>query len=153
MFKLASSIGFALALADLKRRIHHWVRSGIFGAIGFVLLLIGLCFLLVALHLYLSGLLNPIASAAIIGGVLVLFALILFFVASRPMDRTAKAASAEQPVGQIGDALREGMARLGQAAGSEGSPLRNPLLQAAGVALVVGYFLGRRGRRPPAEKD
>jgi hypothetical protein len=139
MFKLASSIGFALALADLKRRIHHWVRSGIF--------------LLVALHLYLSGLLNPIASAAIIGGVLVLFALILFFVASRPMDRTAKAASAEQPVGQIGDALREGMARLGQAAGSEGSPLRNPLLQAAGVALVVGYFLGRRGRRQPAEKD
>jgi len=153
MFKLASSIGFALALADLKRRIHHWVRSGIFGAVGLALLLIGLCFLLVALHLYLSYLLSPIASAAIIGGVLVLAALILFFVATRPMKASVRAAGAQEPASQIGDAVREGMARLGQAAGSERSLLRNPLLQAAGVALIVGYFLGRRGRRKPAEKE
>lgn len=153
MFKLASSIGFALALADLKRRIHHWVRSGIFGAIGLALFLIGLCFLLVALHLYLSDLLSPIASASIIGGLLVLVALILFFMASRPLKATTRTASPQEPVGQIGDAVRDGWARLGQAAGSEGSPLRNPLLQAAGVALIVGYFLGRRGRRRPADKE
>jgi len=152
MFKLASSIGFALALADLKRRINHWVRSGIFGAIGLAFLLIGICFLLVALHLYLSGVLNPIASASIIGGVLVLVALILFFVASRPMKARVRTASAQEPASQIGDAVREGMARLGQAAGSSESPLRNPLLQAAGVALVVGYFLGRRGRRQKADR-
>jgi len=152
MFKFASSIGFALALADLKRRVRHWARSGILGAIGLVFLVIALCFLLVAAHLYLSGLLNPIASAAIIGGALLLIALMLFFLASRPMKERVRAATADQPVGQIGDMLRDGMARLGQAAGSSESPLRNPLLQAAGIALVVGYLLGRGGKRQKQER-
>ena len=71
MLKLASSIGLALAVADLKRRIQHWVRSGVYGVVGAVFALIGLCFLLVALHLWLSVLLNPIASALIIGGLFV----------------------------------------------------------------------------------
>ena len=64
MLKLASSIGLALALADLKQRIRHWVRAGYLGAVGALFAVIALCFFLVALHLYLSGLLNPIASAA-----------------------------------------------------------------------------------------
>jgi amino acid transporter len=147
MFKLASSIGLALALADLKRRIRHWVRTGILGAIGAVLALIALCFFLVAAHLYLSILLNPIASAAIIGGVLLLIALILFFIASRPMASRASAPKESEPAANVGDALKEGMARLGQAAGSSGSPLRNPLFQAAGVALIAGFFFGRRSKR------
>lgn len=153
MFKLASSIGFALALAELKQRIRHWVRSGMLGAVGGVILLIALCFLLVALHLYLSELLNPIASAGIIGGVLLLIAIILFFLASRPMRAKPAAASAQKPAEGIGDAFSDGLSKLGQMAGASGSPIRNPLFQAAGVALVVGYLLGRRGRRPKDDSE
>ena len=153
MFKLISSIGLALTLAEMKRRMRHWARSGLLAAIGLAVLVFAISFLLYAAHLYLSVLLNPIASAAIIGGVLLLLALLLFFLASRPMKERVRKTAATEPVGQIGDAVREGMARLGQAAGSSDSPLRNPLLQAAGVALIVGYFLGRRGRRQPAEKE
>ena len=152
MFKIASSIGFALALAELKQRIHHWVKSGIFGAVGCVILIIALCFLLVALHLYLSDLLNPIASAAIIGGVLLLLAIILFFLASRPM-RVKPASNTPSPAAGAGDAFSEGFAKLGQMAGGSGSPIRNPLFQAAGVALVVGYLLGRRGRRQKDDSE
>ena len=153
MFKLASSIGFALALAELKQRIRHWIRSGIFGVVGAVIAVIALCFLLVALHLYLSSLLNPIASAAIMGGALLLIAIILFFMASRPMRAKPAAASAAQPAEGVGDAFSDGLSKLSQMAGGSGSPIRNPLFQAAGVALVVGYLLGRRGRGSPRDKD
>ena len=150
MFKLASSIGLALALAELKQRIRHWVRSGIFGVLGAVILVIAICFFLVALHLYLSDLLNPIASASIIGGVLLLIALILFFLASRPM-RSAPATTTK-PVGQAGNTLSDSLSRLGQMAGGSGL-LGNPLLPIAGVALVVGYLLGRRGRGQQRDKN
>jgi hypothetical protein len=149
MFKLASSIGLALAIAELKRRIHHWIRSGIFGAVGAVIAVIAICFLLVALHLFLSDVLNPIASAAIIGGVLLLIALILFFVASRPMR--SGGAPAAKPALQGGDSFSDSLSRLSQMAGA-GGLLSNPLLPIAGVALVVGYLLGRRGRGAKSDK-
>jgi NADH:ubiquinone oxidoreductase subunit 6 (subunit J) len=137
MFKLASSIGLALALADLKRRIHYWVRTGILGAVGALFAVFALAFLLVAAHLSLSRLLNPIASAAIIGGVFLLIALILFFIASRPMTKRAPApAEADSPVASVGDALRDGMARFG-----------SPLFLSAAAALIAGIFLGRRTKR------
>ena len=153
MFKLASSIGLALALAELKQRIRHWIRSGIFGVVGAVIAVIALCFLLVALHLYLSGLLNPIASAAIIGGVLLLIAIILFFIASRPMRASPAAQSAPSPATGVGSMFSENFAKFGQLAGASGSPIRNPLFQAAGIALIVGYLLGRRGRRSKDDGD
>ena len=147
MFKLARSIGLAFALADLKRRIRHWVRSGIVGAVGALFAIIALCFFLVAAHLYLSSLLNPIASAAIIGGALLFIALILFVVATRPLKAHAAAPKESEPAAGVGDAFREGMARLSQTAGAEGSPLRNPTVQAAGLALIAGFFFGRRSKR------
>jgi hypothetical protein len=147
MFKLASSIGLALALAQLRQRIRHAVRSGILGAIGCVILVIAFGFLLIALHFYLSDLLNPIASAGIIGGVLLLIAVVLLFLASRPMRAKPAAAEAHKPGAGVGDALSDGLSKLGEMTAAGGSPIRNPLLQAAGIALVVGYLLGRRGRR------
>ena len=147
VFKLASSIGLALAAADLKRRIRYIVRSGILGAVGALLAIIALCFFLVAAHLALSGWLNPIASAAIIGGVLLAIALILFFVATRPMSKLAVKSAEANPAESVGDAIREGMAKLGEAAGASDSPLRNPVVQTAGIALMAGFLLGRRSRR------
>lgn len=144
MLKLASSIGLALALADLKRRIHHWVRSGILGAIGALFAVFALAFLLVAAHLSLSRLLNPIASAAIIGGLLLLVALLLFFIASRPMTPRAPVSSQADPISGAGDTMRDAAARFGPAGSAL---LRNPLFPAAAVALLAGIFLGRRTKR------
>lgn len=140
MLKLASSIGFALALAELKQRIRRLVTQGILGAIGGVILLIGLCFLLVAAHLYLSILLNPIASAAIIGGVLVVIALILFAVARAKGGGGSRQASPPPRA----EAAQENIGRLGETLG--GSPLANSAFLVAGLALVLGFMFGRRSK-------
>jgi protein-S-isoprenylcysteine O-methyltransferase Ste14 len=141
---LLKSLGLALALANLKRRIRSLAIRGALGAVAVVVLVVALCFFLVAAHLWLSQLVNPIASAAIIGGVLLAIALLLFFLASRPMGQRARAV--ENPVEEVGEALSHGASRLNEALGPEGSPLRNPVFQAAGLALIAGFFLGRRGR-------
>jgi hypothetical protein len=141
MLKFASTVGLTLLLADLKRRIHHWVRSGIMGAIGALFAIFALAFLLVALHLFLSGLLNPIASAAIIGVVLLIVALVFFYVASRPM-RPAASTGGEP----MTDSLRDGMARLNES-GIAASLFRHPLFPTAAAALLAGIFLGRRSKR------
>ena len=143
MLKFASSIGFALALAEMKQRVRRLVTQGILGAVGAVFFLIGFCFLLAAAHLWLSRLLDPIASAAIIGGALIFVALVLFLIASAKGKRRAPPPPPlrENP---LGDAARDGMARLGEAIGS-GQGLKNPALLVAGLALVAGFLLGRRG--------
>ena len=151
MLKLLQTVGLALAVANLKRRIRNLAVRGVFGAAGAIVLVVAICFFLVALHLWISDVLNPVASAAIIGGVLLAIALLLFFLASRPMREQASVA--EQPLGQMGDMLSDGMARLNRAAGTEGSPLRNPVLQAASLALVAGLFLGWRGTRRGRKED
>jgi hypothetical protein len=145
LLKLAGTAGLALAVANLRRRARNLAVRGVLAAAGAVALVVALCFFLVAVHVWLSGEFGVIASASIIGGVLLAIALLLLFLASRPMREQARAV--EQPAAQIGDALGEGMARLAQAAGSPRSPLRNPVFQAAGLALIAGIFLGRRGRR------
>lgn len=150
MLKLASSVGLALAVANLKRRIRNLAVRGILGAVGAVVLIIAVCFFLVTAHLFLSRLLNPIASAAIVGGVLLAVSLLLFFLASRPMREQARAV--ENPVEQLGDTFGDTASRFGEALGSAGSPLRNPVLQAAGLALVAGFFLGRRGSKSRDEE-
>jgi hypothetical protein len=144
MLKLASTVGLALAVANLKRRIRNLAVRGILGAAGGVVLVIALCFFLVAAHLFLSDVLNPIASAAIIGGVLLAIGLILLFLASRPMREQARAV--ENPVEQLSETFGASASRLGDALGA-GSPLKSPVLQAAGLALLIGFFLGRRGKR------
>ncbi len=138
MLKLASSLGFALALSELKQRVRRLMTQGVIGLAGVVVFLIGFCFLLVAGHLYLSQLLNPIASAAIIGGVLILVALILFLVAK---GKGSAAPPRRAPTPQAGG-VEENMARLQQAVGS--TPLANPALIIAGLALLLGFFFGRR---------
>ncbi len=140
MLKLASSIGFALALAELKQRVRRLVTQGILGAIGGVILLIGLCFLLVAAHLYLSMLLNPIASAAIIGGALVVIALIFFAVAG------AKGRGQRRPPAPPrAEAAQESIGRFGEALGGA-APLASPAFLVAGLALVLGFMFGRRSK-------
>lgn len=145
MLKLAGTVGLALAVANLKRRIRVLAVRGILAGCGIAVFVVSLCFFLVAAHLWLSIQVGGIGSAAIIGGVLLVVALILLFLASRPMREQARAV--EQPAEQVGNVFSEGLARLGQAAGSRQSPLRNPVFQAASLALIAGLFLGRRTRR------
>ncbi len=144
MFKLAGSVGLAYALAELRQRIRRGVRGGMLGVIAAVLFIIAVCFFLVALYLWLAGVLNPIASAAIIGGGLLLIALILFAVAASMFKGPARAEPPKSIGAELGNALRGGMDRLSAAASSSQSPLNNPLLQAVGLAIVVGFLLGRK---------
>jgi hypothetical protein len=136
MLKLISSIGLALTLAEIKQRVRRLVTQGILSAIGLAFLLIGVCFLLVAGHLYLSKLLNPIASAAIIGGALLFVALIFFLVAS------AKGRAAPRPAAAPRTSVDESMSRVGDALG--GTSLASPALMIAGLALLLGFLFGRR---------
>lgn len=152
MLKLASSLGFAMALADLRRRIRAWIRSGIFAAAGAVILLVSICFFLVALHLWFSQLLNPIASASIIGGVLLLIALILFVVAFGAKGSGSVTRSAADQADDIGGAMQDGMSRLSAALGP-GSPLKNPIFQAAALAIIAGFVLGRKSKRDRGQED
>lgn len=138
MLKLISSIGIALTLAELKQRVRRLVTQGILGAVGVIFLLIGLCFLLVAAHLYLSSLLNPIASAAIIGGALVFIAFILFVAARMKGSGAARSAPPPRP------SAEENMARLADTVGAP--PLANPALIIAGLALLLGFLFGRRAK-------
>jgi hypothetical protein len=136
MLKLISSIGLALTLAEIKQRVRRLVTQGILSAIGLAFLLIGVCFLLVAGHLYLSKLLNPIASAAIIGGALLFVALIFFLVAS------AKGSAAPRPAAAPRTSVDESMSRVGDALG--GTSFASPALMIAGLALLLGFLFGRR---------
>ncbi len=139
MLKLASSIGLAFALSELKQRIRRLVTQGVLGAIGGVILLIGLVFLLVAAHLGLSLYVPPFASAAIIGGVLILVALIFFLVARSKGG--ASAPSRPSPPPPVAETAQDKMAELGLSFGSGGA---TPALLVAGLALILGFVFGRR---------
>ena len=140
MLKLASSIGLALALSEFKQRMRRLAAQGMLALVGGIFLLIAFCFFLVAAHLYLSRLLNPIASAAIIGGALVVVALILFLLARLQGTAAPRRAPAPQT-----SPVEDGMAKLNEAFGA--LPAANPALVIAGLALVLGFLFGRRARR------
>ena len=146
MLKLAGTVGLALAVANLKRRIRVLAVRGILGAIGGIFVVAAAVFFLVAAHVWMSSHIGAVLSAAIIGGVLLLIGLLLLFLASRPMREQSRAI--EQPATQAGYALGESVASLAKAAGAGGSPLKNPVFQASALALIAGIFLGRyRSRR------
>ena len=151
MLRLFSALGLTLALANLKQRVRAVALRGGLGVAGAIVLVIALCFFLVAAHLYLSTLLNPIASAAIIGGVLLVIALILFFLASRPLR--AQGRGADDPLGEAGETLRGAASRVSEALGPPDAPLRHPAIMIAGLTLIVGFLLGRRGRRNDPDSD
>ena len=149
MIRLASSVGLALALANLRQRLRKIALRGGLAVAGAIVLVAAICFFLVAGHLYLSTHLNPIASAAIIGGVLLAIALLLLFLASRPI----RDPDTDKRLGEAGDKLREATARLTDALGPPGTPLRNPVVAAFGLTLVLGFLLGRRSRRRDPDDD
>lgn len=142
MFRFAGTVGTALAVANLKRRIRVLaIRIGI-GAVGVVVLVFALAFILVTAHLALSRFVDPIASAAIIGFALLFIGVVLLFMASRP--RREQSRSVEQPVGQLGSYVSQGLKHLSSSSATEPNPLRNPVFQVSLLALAAGFFLGRR---------
>lgn len=135
------------AAGEVKRRVRAITVRGMAGGIGAVLVVIAFCFFLVAAHLWLSDVINPIASAAIIGALLLLLALILFVVASRPMGGRGS----DRPLEEAVDDLRRSVSRLSEALGTDRPSLRNPVVVGAAMALVIGFLLGRRGGRRERE--
>ncbi len=145
MLKQARSVGIALVTSRVKRRVRAIAVRGSLGFAGAIVFFGALCFLLLAAHLGLSALINPIASAAIIGGVLLVAALILFLLASRPIKAGDR--KGQDSVEEAVDELKESVSRLGDRLGTDQPPLKNPIVVGAGLALVIGFLLGRRDRR------
>lgn len=145
MLKLASTAGLAAVVFNLKQRARAVAFKGAAGFIGALLSIIALVFFLVAAHAWLSRHFGPMGSAAMIGGLLLLISLIFFYAASRPLKPLAQ--DFAEARADVGDAVNEGWLRLARMAGSSYSPLRNPVFQAASLALLAGVFLGRRTKR------
>ena len=144
MLRQIGALGMTLALANVRRRVRALAVRGVLGVLGVAVLLIALCFLLVAVYLWLALLVGPVVSAAILGGALLAVAIILLLLASRPMRGQAKA---EEAVEDAVDSLRESASKLADALGAERQALRSPVMVGAGLALIVGFLLGRQGRR------
>jgi hypothetical protein len=147
MWGFLKAAGLALAVANLKQRIRALAIKGALAAAGLLISVIALCFFLVTLHVFLSEAVGSAGSAAIIGGVLHLIALVLFFIASRPTTTSAA------PAPLAGGAASQSWSRLAQSATSGESPLMNPVFQAAALALAAGFFLGRKRPERDDEDD
>jgi hypothetical protein len=145
MLKLIGTAGIAFAVTKLKRRIGAFVRKGILAVVGGIAGLISLCFFLVAAHLWMSQHVGSTLSACIIGGVLLAIALLFVFLATRSSDAEEVAEPVSRPDEPAGYAVTE----LARMVSGRQSAWRSPVLQAAGLALIAGIFLGRqiRGRR------
>ncbi|MCF1503954.1 phage holin family protein [Afifella sp. H1R] len=142
MLRLLSSISFAYGAANLRRRIRVMARQAILMAIGAVILLYALGFGLVTLHIWLSSLWGSLVSAGVIGAVLFVIGLIVLLLALRPHREQAR--SVEQPLSQMSATAHDTYDRVQRSLRQSGSPLANPVVQAAGIALIIGVLLGRR---------
>lgn len=142
MLKLLGSLGGSF-VAELKHKLRAVAVRGAFGIVGLVVLLAGLGFLLAAADIWLAGLYGPVIAASIVGGALLVLAIILFLLASRPIEPAPKQRPAPADMfSQVGS----GFAGLGRsAAEGEGSAIQNPAVLAAGFALLAGFMMGRRG--------
>jgi hypothetical protein len=81
-------------------------------------------------------------SAGIIGGALLLVGVLLILFGARFVEQsTARERQASDIADDLGDSATRALAP------SKASPLRNPLVQAASLAFLVGIVLGRRSHR------
>lgn len=140
MLKFASTVGFAYAAANLKRRIRAAVNQAILASVAVVFVLAAAAFALVAVHIWLSEAIGPAASAALIAAILLVVGAIFALVARRPRGVQPPA---DDPGEQLQQTLQQGYARLSQS-GQGGSPLTNPVVLGMGAALLAGILLGRR---------
>ncbi|WP_026380388.1 phage holin family protein [Afifella pfennigii] len=142
MFRLLSSISLAYGAANLRRRIRVLVMQAVLAAIGLVILLFAIGYALAALHIFLSQLWTPLVSALAIAGGLFFIGLIVLLLALRPQRETSRAA--EQPFKELSQSAENTYRRMQRSLSQSGSPLANPVVQAAGIALIIGVLLGRR---------
>jgi hypothetical protein len=140
VLKLASTVGLAYGVANLKRRIRTAINQAVLGAIALFFLLAAAVFALIALHIWLSGEIGPIASAGAISVALLAVGAVFALLARREPRRQPPPT---ETVGeQLSETLQQGYARLAQAGG--GSPLTNPVVLGMAAALIAGFLLGRR---------
>ncbi|MBZ8132106.1 phage holin family protein [Afifella sp. IM 167] len=142
MFRLLSSISLAYGVANLRRRIRMLVMQAVLAAIALVILLFAIGYGLAALHIFLSGLWTPLISAGAIAGALLVIGLIVLILALRPRREQSRAV--EKPMREVSAGAEHAYRRVQRSLTESGSPLANPVVQAAGVALIIGVLLGRR---------
>lgn len=141
LFRLASLASFAVAQANMKARVKAAVRQGILGAVALVFFLSAFGFGLFAAFLWLARELDPIRAALIVMTALLLVGLILLFAASRPVKTKSPL---DNPVETASEAVQSGLDRLKRSAKKADSPFKNPIVQLAALAALIGYLIGRR---------
>jgi len=142
MFRLLSSISLAYGAANLRRRVRVLVMQAVLAAIAVVILLFAIGYGLSALHIFLSGVWTPLISAGVIAGTLLVIGLIVMMLALRPRREQSRAV--EKPLHDLSAGAENTYRRMQRSLTESGSPLANPVVQAAGVALIIGVLLGRR---------
>ena len=145
------------AKGEARRRVRYTVRVAIFAGVG-ILAVIGAAIVgLIALHTWLAAQWTPLIAHGMIGGGLLLLALILFLAAAagRPPRLGARPPlQLARPAAALG-ALAVGDARAsnGVASAQEGAKLasetvkqgsRSSLLGTLALAAVVGFIISRK---------
>lgn len=141
LFRIASLASFAMAQSNLKARIRTAVRQGILVAVALVFILSAFGFGLIAAFLWLAREVNPIMAALILMGVLLATGLILLGIASRPAKRKSPL---DNPIDSASEAVQSGLDQLTKSAKKSSSIVKNPVVQLAVVAALIGYVIGRR---------
>jgi hypothetical protein len=116
------------------------VTRGALAVMGGLLLLAAATILLIAVYAVLAEWFGPIAAAAMIATLLVILGLFFLLLSAR----VARAQEFERSSPASGAPLDGASGRV--ACPPTRSPLRNPIVQAAGVALAAGLLLGRRSK-------
>ena len=143
------------AKGEARRRVRYTVRVAIFTGVG-VLAVIGAAIVgLIALHTWLAAQWTPLIAHGMIGGGLLLLALILFLAAAagrppklgaRPPLQLAKPAAAlgALAVGTRPSAVRSAQEGLKFASETVKQGSRSSLLGTLALAAVVGFIISRR---------
>lgn len=144
------------AKGEARRRVRYTARIAIFAGAG-ILAVIGAAVVgLIALHTWLAAQWNPLIAHGMIGGGLLVFALILFLAAAasrpprlttrpplqmaKPMAALGVLASGTRP-SAVSRGAQEGL-HLASEAVAQGS--RSSLLGSLALAAVIGFLISRK---------
>jgi hypothetical protein len=144
------------AKGEARRRVRYTVRTAIFVGVGIVALIGTAIVGLIALHTWLAAQWTPLIAHGMIGGGLLLLALILFLAAAagrpprlgaRPPLQLARPAAALGALAAstgpsaVSRSAQEGL-KLASETVKQGS--RSSLLGTLALAAVVGFIIGRK---------
>jgi LPXTG-motif cell wall-anchored protein len=142
MLRFLTAAALAMRVANLRGLIRAAAIRTVLAATGLLFVVAAAAFGLFALFMALSPWLGRIGAAGAIAGALLLVGLILLALARRALRKPSAGLD-----GHVSPQLKEQYERAAQALGT-GTPFTNPIVLLAGAALLAGYLMGRRRKKP-----